>query len=202
MKIKWFLIIAPTLLSLGLLQSYLWVPTYDTQIKGNPERAFKFIEASIGDAKILNPILHADTASGRIADFVFEGLLDLDENLNLRPRLATGWSMTENAYLLVNSEGYFPDGHPITASAMEERIKVAIAMNDHLKNLVKKITLLPQQQQIKEITLQGDNKEFISIQLKINKPERLKFSLRHIDQNFFTLLEPVLGVDYEKKEGD
>ncbi|RKZ79562.1 MAG: peptide ABC transporter substrate-binding protein, partial [Candidatus Parabeggiatoa sp. nov. 1] len=103
MKIKWFLILAPALLSLGLIQSYFWVPTYETQTKGNPERAWKFIEASIGDAKMLNPILNADSASSQIVGFVFEGLLDLDENLKLRGRLATDWTITETAYLIVNS---------------------------------------------------------------------------------------------------
>jgi len=94
MKIKWFLILAPTLLSLGLLQSYFWVPSYETQTKGNPDRMTKFISASIADAKILNPILNADGASSQITDFVFEGLLDYDENLNLRGRLATDWRIT------------------------------------------------------------------------------------------------------------
>ena len=51
-----------------------------------------------GDAKILNPILNADTASSGIVALVFDGLLDLDENLNLRGRLATDWQVSEEAY--------------------------------------------------------------------------------------------------------
>ncbi len=185
MKIKIFLILAPTLLILGLLQSYFWVPTYDSQTKGNPERVVKFIEASIGDAKILNPILNSDGSSSRITGFVFEGLLDSDDNLNLRARLATDWTITETAYLLVNSEAKFPDGTPITAHEMITRIK---------KSLNTEITLLPPQQLIKEISIPDSD----PVTVILNLPEQLKFSLKEVDQNFFKLLEPILGSNYEK----
>ncbi len=200
MKIKWFLILAPALLSLGLIQSYFWVPTYETQTKGNPERAWKFIEASIGDAKMLNPILNADSASSQIVGFVFEGLLDLDENLKLRGRLATDWTITETAYLIVNSEAHFPDGTRVTPSMMKTRIKEAIK-NGHpagLKELVTDIQLLPPQQRIEEIAIPGADGKPITIQVKLQMPERIQFSLRRVEQKFFNLLEPILGADYQK----
>ncbi|MDH3256661.1 MAG: peptide ABC transporter substrate-binding protein, partial [Nitrospinota bacterium] len=75
---KRLLILIPVLLIGVLIQSFFWVPTYDKQATGNPERLLKFIESSSGDARILNPILHADTASGDIVSKVFDGLLDLD----------------------------------------------------------------------------------------------------------------------------
>jgi ABC-type transport system substrate-binding protein len=200
MKIKWFLILAPTLLSLGLLQSYFWVPSYETQTKGNPDRMTKFIAASIADAKILNPILNSDGASSQITDFVFEGLLDYDENLNLRGRLATDWRITETVYLTVNSQASFPDGTRVTPDVMEMRIREAIESGNHarLKALVIEITRLPPEQQVKEVSLQGEDEKPIPVQVKINMPERLKFSLREVEQNFFTLLEPIIGADYEK----
>jgi len=161
MKIKWFLILAPMLLSLGLLQSYFWVPTYESQTKGNPERAFKFIEASIGDAKILNPILNADSASSRITGLVFEGLLDYDENLKLRGRLATRWEITETAYLVVNS-----------GTGQEIITKLRQVLKD--KPLVTNISLIP---------------------ATVDKPERLKFSLKQVEQDFFEQLKPVINID-------
>jgi len=88
MNLKRWLLLAPFLLTVFLLQSYLWVPTYEKQATGNPKRLVTYIEGSIGDAKILNPILNADTASSGIVGHVFEGLLDLDEKLDLRGRLA------------------------------------------------------------------------------------------------------------------
>jgi len=74
-----------------LLQSYFWVPTYDQQTKGNPDRLNTYITASIGDASLLNPILSSDTASSTIESMVFEGLLDRDEELRFRGRLARSW---------------------------------------------------------------------------------------------------------------
>ena len=162
MKIKWFLILAPLILSLGLLQSYFWVPTYESQTLGNPERAVKFIEASIGDAKILNPILNADGASSRIAGLVFEGLLDYDENLKLRGRLATDWAITETAYLDLKSG---ENGQDIIS-------KIRIALKD--SSLVTNISLIP---------------------ATADKPERLKFSLNKVEQDFFEQLKPILNID-------
>ncbi|MBW1896621.1 MAG: peptide ABC transporter substrate-binding protein, partial [Deltaproteobacteria bacterium] len=75
MTVRRFLILAPTLLILFLLQSYFWVPTYEEQTRGNPNRLEQYITASIGDASILNPILSADSASSDIQSLVFEGLI-------------------------------------------------------------------------------------------------------------------------------
>lgn len=204
MKTKWFLILAPLLLSLGLLQSYFWVPTYEEQTKGNPERVTKFIEASIGDAKMLNPIMNADSASSRVVDLVFEGLLDYDENLNLRPRLATDWTITETAYLVVNSEAHFPDGTPVTPSAMESRLKEAIKKSTlaGLSELVTDIQILPSETQTrtKLITRAGKNDQPVSVkvELKVTIPERIQFSLQSVEQNLLSLLAPIIGNDYEK----
>jgi len=73
MLIKKILILLPVIIFAILLQSFFWVPTYDEQVRGNPHRLEEFISASTGDAKILNPILHADSSSGAITDQVFDG---------------------------------------------------------------------------------------------------------------------------------
>ena len=83
MTTRRILIFAPVLLILLLLQSYFWVPTYEEQTRGNPERFNEYITASIGDASILNPILSADASSSEIESKVFEGLIDYDENLDV-----------------------------------------------------------------------------------------------------------------------
>jgi len=200
MKIKWFLILAPILLSLVLLQSYFWVPSYETQTKGNPERVWKFIEASIGDAKLLNPILQADSASSRITGIVFEGLLDYDENLNRRGRLAQDWTITETIYLIVNSEAYFPDGTRACPEIMEKRIKSAIEDGTlaELQELVTDIQLLaPEQRSVKTFISQKSGQR-IPVTVNIQIPARLKFSLRRVEQNFLAKLEPIIGLDYEK----
>ncbi|HYA03385.1 MAG TPA: peptide ABC transporter substrate-binding protein, partial [Syntrophobacteria bacterium] len=98
------LIALPLLIILFLLQSYFWVPTYEEQTKGNPERLAEYVSASIGDAQLLNPILAADSSSGTIDGLVFEGLLDYDENLKHRGRVAERWELSEVAYFYVNEE--------------------------------------------------------------------------------------------------
>jgi len=192
MKIKWFLILAPTLLSLLLLQSYFWVPSYESQTKGNPDRVFKFIEASIGDAKILNPALNADVASSKIAGLVFEGLLDYDENLNLRARLATDWTITETAYLIVNPDAHFPDGSPVTATEMESRLK-----NADLKENVTDIQLLPAKAELRTKVILMPDSTPVKVEMKVEIPERIKFSLQRVDQHFFKKLAPIIGADYD-----
>ena len=94
MKVKLALIVTPLVLVASLVQAYFWVPKYEAQTLATPSRLETFIEGESGDAKILNPILHADSQSGRIVSLVFDGLLDLDENLKLRGRLASKWETT------------------------------------------------------------------------------------------------------------
>ena len=65
----------------------------------------------LGDAAILIPILSADSASSEIEGKVFEGLIDRDEDLNFRGRLATGWRIYEEAYFYINATADIP-GRP------------------------------------------------------------------------------------------
>ena len=101
-------IIAPIAVIALLLQSYFWVPTYEEQTRGNPERFNEYITASIGDASILNPILSADASSSEIGGKVFEGLIDYDQNLHFRGRLAESWKVYEAAYFHINEAAALP----------------------------------------------------------------------------------------------
>ena len=106
MLIKRILLLLPILIAAALLQSYFWVPTFSDQTKGGSDaRLRQFITGSIGDAQILNPILHADAASGAIVDQVFEGLIDRDRDLSYRGRLASSWKIYEEAFFVPHPEG-------------------------------------------------------------------------------------------------
>lgn len=200
MRLKRILMWAPLILILVLFQSYFWVPTYEKQTTGNPERVRTFIESSIGDAKILNPILNADSASSRIAGLVFEGLLDMDENLQLRGRLAKDWTISETAYLLVNPKARFPDGSAVSAEALETRIKAAIASGriSGVKDMLKDVRRLPPETRTEQLELLGPDGKPLSLTLRLSLPERIQFSLARVDQDFFTRLEPVIGKDYAR----
>ena len=202
MRLKRWLLLAPLLLTIFLLQSYFWVPTYEKQATGNPQRLVTYIEGSSGDAKVLNPILNADSSSSTIVAHVFEGLLDLDEDLNLRGRLATDWSITEQAYLLTNQQNRFPDGQEVTGARLLARLQSALttgALAD-IASQVRQIRLLPSEKVAKTVTVQEKNAEGkltpreISLTMKV--PDRIAFSLEEVDQDFFSRLGPIIGDRY------
>jgi ABC-type transport system substrate-binding protein len=202
MRLKRFLILLPSIFIVLLLQSFFWVPTYDRQTAGNPHRLRTYIEASIGDAKILNPILNADTASSAIAGQVFEGLLDLDENLNLRGRMASAWEITEEAYLVVDGQKRFPDGSPVTASALMQRIQAAVRAGKlpEIEKNLRSISLLQPERRTERLKIPGqasvDPSKNVEVDATVEIPERLAFSLGEVDQDLFERLKPVLGEKY------
>ncbi len=202
MNLKRWLLLAPLLLTIFLLQSYLWVPTYDKQTTGNPQRLVTYVEASSGDAEILNPILNADTASSKIVDFVFEGLLDLDEQLNLRGRLASDWTISENAYLLVGPSSRFPDGTEVTGARLAARVRAALAQEAFaaLAANVRTLEVLPPASVTHTVPIQerseagrAGRKEMV---VTVHVPERVAFALRRVDQDFFQRLLPIIGDRY------
>ena len=52
------LILTPVCLIILLLQSYFWVPTYEQQTRGNPDRFNEYFTASIGDATLSETTIH------------------------------------------------------------------------------------------------------------------------------------------------
>lgn len=200
MFLKRLLILAPLALVALLLQSYFWVPSYETQAVGNPARLRTYIEGSIGDAKILNPILNADAASSRITDLVFDGLLDLDENLNLRGRLATDWMVTETAYLVVRPDRRLADGSPATVARLIEAIADARAAGElpGLDGTLLSMQPLPAETRAETLSLPAADEPsgVMDVDVALRVPPRVAFTLARVDQDFFDRLEPVLGEDY------
>ena len=200
MFLKRLLILAPLALVALLLQSYFWVPSYETQAVGNPARLRTYIEGSIGDAKILNPILNADAASSRITALVFDGLLDLDENLNLRGRLATDWTVTETAYLVARPDRRLADGSPATAARLIEAITDARAAGGlpGLDGTLLSMQPLPAETRTETLSLPAADEPggVMDVDVALRVPPRVVFTLARVDQDFFDRLEPVLGEDY------
>lgn len=200
MFLKRLLILAPLALVALLLQSYFWVPSYETQAVGNPARLRTYIEGSIGDAKILNPILNADAASSRITDLVFDGLLDLDENLNLRGRLATDWTVTETAYLVVRPDRRLADGSPATVARLIEAIADARAAGElpGLDGTLLSMQPLPAETRTETLGLPAADEPggVMDVDVTLRVPPRVAFTLARVDQDFFDRLEPVLGENY------
>jgi len=205
MTTRRFLIFAPVLLTLFLLQSYFWVPTYDQQTRGNPARLSEYITASIGDASLLNPILSVDSASSSIADMVFEGLIDRDEQLRFRGRLATSWKIYEEAFFYVNQSAPVPGLGTVGPQELAAFLKAAKEkgyskipeLRDSLDHIVE-ISILPSRN-FTVIRQQKDpaaKKKKININISVTAPARIKLVLDRVDQDLFQNLAHLLGKDY------
>ena len=209
MAIKRVLIVLPILIFVILLQSFFWVPTYDEQIKGNPNRLEEFITASIGDAKILNPILNADSASSAIVEQVFDGLIDRDENLRFRGRLAESWDIYEEVYFYLNSKSLIRGQKVTRPETIKEilftqrnKIKISSSPVDDTLMNIEMIKILPQQKGETEVQVPGpdNNKDGfpdpLKIKVRFNAPPRFKVTLKNVDQDFFGNIESILGKGY------
>ena len=188
MILKRLLIIIPIAVSIILIQSYFWVPSYDEQTFGNPSRLEEYISASIGDAHILNPILAADTASAEINNLVFEGLLDRDKDLMFRGRVAESWELYEEARF------YIPDDE--SPREIINKLEAArLNYNDFSDKLAD--TLI----QITSIELEQPEKKYFrqeisgagTVDIEVSVPAALKLTLKRIEQDLFISLEEILG---------
>jgi len=187
------LIVIPLAVVVLLLQSYLWVPTYEEQTRGNPKRLKEFIAGSIGDASILNPILAADSASSDIVGMVFEGLLDRDEELRFRGRVATHWEITEEAYFRLHTHPADPALRGLSpeeiAAWLSERLRdwEGVTGVDVVRDPPGSIQL--------PLVKEGEARPSI-VDVWVDPPPRIRITLKEVDQDFFEKLEPVLGRGY------
>lgn len=69
-----------------------------------PKKLNQLTIGSIGEAKILNPILSTTTADSEITAMVFNGLVKYDENIEIVDDLAESWEITQTSTLFFDSE--------------------------------------------------------------------------------------------------
>jgi len=79
----------------------------------------EMVTGSIGEAKILNPILSTSASDSEVEAYVFGSLLEYDENLEVTPSLAESWTLSQETTL------YFADA----AAASEALGRVQSARN-------------------------------------------------------------------------
>jgi ABC-type transport system substrate-binding protein len=205
MMTKRILIFAPLVLTLILIQSYFWVPTYEQQARGNPGRLREFINASTGDATILNPILSAESASSEIEEKVFEGLIDRDQDLRFRGRLATGWKIYEDSFFYVSETAAVAGAGQLTPRQVVDLLKNFKKKKDlsppELKKTldnIKTISLIAPRIFIVERTRKDPQaaKSEVRIKIKVSAPARIKLVLETVDQDVFANLTHLLGKNY------
>lgn len=193
----------PALFILFLLQSYFWVPTYEEQTRGNPERLDEYIDASIGDAQILNPILSADSASSTIESKVFEGLIDRDEELRFRGRLATHWEIFEEAYFYVNDEAWIPNLGRTDAQGLVRLLRKTIEARKGDKNPfsrsldnIERMETLPARSCEVSTQEKDAHGKTVEVKIRAEAPPRIRLVLKNVDQDLFDHLSKLLGKDY------
>jgi ABC-type transport system substrate-binding protein len=205
--IRKILLIIPILVIFFLLQSYFWVPTYEEQSQGNPDRLKEYISGSIGDAAILNPILSADSASSTIEGLVFEGLIDYDENLRFRGRLATSWEIHEEAFFCINEDAFVPNigrtGAEGVLKILHSRKKEAGLLSRQAKSSfdnIRELSVVPAREYVltrKEKATKGGAQER-EVKIRVKSPARIKLILENVDQFLFESLSEILGRGYFK----
>ena len=205
MVTKRLLILMPAIVILFLLQSYLWVPTYEEQTKGNQDRLHQYITPSLGDATSLNPIISSNATSSQIEALVFEGLLDRDDQLRFRGRVARSWEIFEEAFFYLNPAAPLPETGGTDADdvvRLIERVRgnpvdLPGSLRNTLKRIKEVIPLPPERRTVsKTLESTGDAQPDRQIEVTIQTPPRIKLVLTEVDQDLFTNLSTLLGADY------
>jgi peptide/nickel transport system substrate-binding protein len=78
-----------------------------------------FIEASIGDASTLLPVLASDSASSSINSLIYSGLIRYNKNLEIEGELAESWEISEDNKTMtfyLRKDVRWHDGKPFTAA--------------------------------------------------------------------------------------
>lgn len=83
----------PWLTTFAMVFLALLFPACGQKVERNPNT---FVEASIGDARRLNPVVANDSASGTVNDQIFNGLVKYDKNIQLVGDLAERWTVTNH----------------------------------------------------------------------------------------------------------
>jgi ABC-type transport system substrate-binding protein len=196
---KRFLVFTPIGIAFFLFQSLFWVPTYDRQAQKNPNRLLQYIQGSIGDAGILNPVLSADSASSQINSLVFDGLIDLDDKLNFRPRLAKSWKEYEEAFLTLDFGFEFNGATIESGDAWKTFILDKLKDNAAWFKNIEKIEILRGKKKSEEfvVKLKDKNASELKVSYSIDMPDRMKFTLKKVDQDFFKPIWEVIGENYK-----
>jgi len=87
--IRFFVYGIPALLIALVLAALVNVSLLKTQKKN------ELTLGTIGEATKLNPILSTESSASEVEDFIFEGLLQQDQNLNIAPSLASAYDISQ-----------------------------------------------------------------------------------------------------------
>jgi peptide/nickel transport system substrate-binding protein len=93
-------------------------PTENKPSSGPTGPKGTFVYANVQDAKVLNPILSNDVYSSVINDRVYDGLMSIDDQANLKPNLAKSWDVSPDNQTItfkLRDDVKWHDGQKFTA---------------------------------------------------------------------------------------
>ncbi|GAB4248922.1 MULTISPECIES: peptide-binding protein [Deferrisoma] len=102
------------------------------QVDLSPAYGDTFVDASIGDASTLIPILATDSASHSVAGLIYNGLVKYDGEYNVVGDLAESWEVSEDNLTItfyLKKGVRFHDGAPLTARDVEFTYRVTMDPN-------------------------------------------------------------------------
>ncbi|HOF38951.1 MAG TPA: peptide-binding protein [Candidatus Hydrogenedentes bacterium] len=121
--------------------------TASAEMDGEPEYGDWLITRMSAETENLNPYTSSDAYASRINAFIFESLLERDnETLEMIPRLAESWEISDDklAYTFTLHEGtVFSDGTPLTTEDIKfsfDTIKDPKVDAPHLRNYYQDVT--------------------------------------------------------------
>ena len=171
------------------------------EASAKPDALNRYVAATIGDARILNPILNADAASSSICEMIFEGLIDRDRDLNWRGRLAKSWEISEEAYFIVNPKDKRTPEQiaALVRAEMARPVGEITPLSMCMANItdVKVESARTIRRDVTEIlSNEPGRRHRVNVGLTIRRPPRIRLTLKTIDVNVFESLETILGAKY------
>ena len=136
---------------------------------------------------------------------VFEGLIDRDEALHFRGRLATSWEVYEEAFFYVHDSASIPGAGKADAIQIKELIKNAkrenVSQDSGLKaslDNIKEISVIPPREfsETRSKKAPKGDQEKTEVKIRVDAPARIKLTLAKVDQGLFKSLTQLLGSDY------
>lgn len=137
---------------------------------------------------------------------VFEGLIDRDQDLRFRGRLASSWDIYEEAFFYVNESAEIPGTGRATAEdlvgvlekAKEDAIRTQSKLRTAFENIREISFIPPLHFQVSRVEKGKNGSDDRVVKIQVRAPARVKLVLQVVDQDLFDSLAVVLGADYFK----
>jgi len=146
-----------------------------------------------------------DSASSQIEGMVFEGLVDRDENLRIRSRLATSWEVFEEAFFYINESADIPglgESDPkriadFLKEAKEKSHRFIPQLQASLDRIAEISVIPPRRFQVSRYHRTKSREQGEApITFDVEAPARIQLVLSQVDPDFFQNLIFLFGKDY------